>query len=266
MPPADWKLSLEQFFHHRALLFENAPTLHDHCIVSAKDPRIWARPELHRAMVESITSALHANGQSRVLEVGCASGYVACGLAPEVGHYTGVDLASQALAVARSMGLPRADFQISDGAALAFEDDLFDAAFAYDVFTNFPSFADGVRLITEMLRVVRPGGRVLIGSLTKAATAAQFQAHATEVVRELDRVWGPLPAVPLPVSNDHSQDRVGGAAASKVVPAIAGYYFEPADFVALARQHEVEVEIADVHEGNPYRGFRFNVIYTKTPT
>jgi len=251
---ANWKRNLELFFHHRALSVEHPPTILDHCRISGKDPRLWMHRELYTAMIDSVVGALALDRGSNVLEVGCASGFVASGLAPRVGRYCGVDLVEQPLTVARLMALPNAEFLQSDGAALRFADGSFDAAFAYDVFTNFPTFADGAPLITEMLRVVKPGGRVLVGSLTSADTEAQFRAHAAEVGRVLDRMWGPNPIVPEPAP---------ATPAGSPKPAVVGYYFNRADFSALAAANGVGVEFSDVHIGNPFRGFRFNAIFTR---
>ena len=263
--PADWKLRLERFFYDRAAVIEGIPSLFDHCMVSAKDPRISARPDLHADVIDSIMSALAAHAGSNVLEVGCASGYIACGIAPRVGRYTGIDLAAAPLEVARKMKLANAVFRQGDGGALPYADGSFDAAFAYDVYTNFPTFEDGVPLIRDMLRVVRPGGRVLIGSVTNKKKAADFEARVREVAARLEAEQGPVPLPPPPSYGlrDRLRDLWLRRSPPAAAPEIIVYYFDPDDFGRFAKDAGVGLSISDVHKLNPYFGFRYNVVLTK---
>jgi SAM-dependent methyltransferase len=256
MAEADWKVRLERFFHHQAVAIEDAPTLLDHCRISGKEPRLSSRPEIHLDLVESVERALTLDRSSSVLEVGCASGYIACGLAPRVHKYTGVDIAGAALAVARRMELANAEFINADGAALPFEAGLFDAAFANDVVLNFPNFEDCVPLIREMLRVVKPGGRVMIGAVTDKNTAVQFQERAREYSKQLDLEYGPAPsAKSTPTSSSNL--------ASDVPPEAIFYYYDCDRFFEFARSEGIDVRMEHVHGLNPYTDFRYNFIYTR---
>src|SRR5690606_38294128 len=109
---------------------------------------------------------------------------------------SGIDLSVAPLIVARRMQIANAEFRQSDGGTLPFPDGSFDAAFAYDVFSNFPSFGDAVPVLREMVRVVRPGGRVMAGSITDASRAEEFQQHVYAVAAKLEQEVGP--AVPPP--------------------------------------------------------------------
>ena len=254
--PPDWQRRLERFFVGRASLVGRVPTLEDHCLISSKDPRIWTKPEAHRALIDSLQRELALTTDSEVLEVGCASGFIACGLAGRVRRYVGVDLAEPSLAVARSMQLPNAEFRRSDGGALPFADGAFDAAFAYDVFTNFPNFSDGVPLLGEMVRVVKPGGWAMVGSLTRRSTYDAFVKHAAEVSRRLEETDGPWVQVAMPElpSNDPL---------SSVAPQVVTYNFDPGDFVEWALDRGIDVLVTRVHPENPYHQFRFNVLLAK---
>jgi ubiquinone/menaquinone biosynthesis C-methylase UbiE len=268
MAPSDWKLRLERFFYDRGLVIEGVPTLYDHCIVSAKDPRVSARPEIHEDVVASILRALRLDSNSNVLEVGCASGYIACGLAGHVGRYTGVDLAASPLEVARKMNLANAQFFKADGAALPFKNGEFDAAFTYDVFTNFPEFRDGVPLIREMLRVVKPGGLVMVGSVTNKKKSSDFEAHARKVAEQLFAEGGaqPVPTLRQPRFLSRIVQKVLRRGPPDVPSEIVVYYFDPDEFRHLARSEGAAIDISDVHAMNPYFGFRYNVVFTKPAT
>jgi ubiquinone/menaquinone biosynthesis C-methylase UbiE len=267
MAPSDWKLRLERFFYDRGRAISGVPTLYDHCVVSAKDPRVSARPEVHADVIASILRALRLNSASEVLEIGCASGYIACGLAGHVAHYTGIDLAASPLEVARKMNLPNARFIKGDGAALPFENELFDAAFAYDVFTNFPDFEDGVPLIREMLRVVKPGGLVMVGSVTDKKKSSEFEARVRLVAEQLLAEKGPqltptLKQLSLIGRLIQRLPRYGRPPA--VTPEIVVYYYDLDEFRKLARAENITIDISDVHPLNPYLGFRYNVVLEKS--
>jgi SAM-dependent methyltransferase len=101
----------------------------------------------------------------RVLEVGCGTGVVARDLAALVGRrgaVTAVDpsatLLSRARALSRATG-GRIVFRRADGHRLPFADSRFDATLAITVILHVE---DPLRVVKEMTRVTRPGGRVAV--------------------------------------------------------------------------------------------------------
>jgi ubiquinone/menaquinone biosynthesis C-methylase UbiE len=101
----------------------------------------------------------------RVLEVGCGTGVVIRDLAALVGRrgeVVGVDMSRRLLERARALCRPtargtRIALRVADGACLPFASDRFDAALAITVILHV---ADPLRVVREMTRVTRPGGRV----------------------------------------------------------------------------------------------------------
>jgi SAM-dependent methyltransferase len=100
----------------------------------------------------------------RVLEVGCGTGVVVRDLAALVGRrgvVTAVDTSATLLAQARSLsrGVPGAAirFRQGDGHRLPFGDRRFDVTLAITVILHVE---DPLRVVKEMARVTRPGGRV----------------------------------------------------------------------------------------------------------
>lgn len=98
----------------------------------------------------------------RVLEVGVGTG-ISLPDYPRRVKVTGIDLSPEMLAKARQrvaeQKLSNVEAIIEmDAARLAFDDDSFDAAMAMYVMTVVP---DPARVMSEMRRVVRPGGRIL---------------------------------------------------------------------------------------------------------
>ena len=97
----------------------------------------------------------------RVLEVGCGAGVDLARFARGGAVVTGVDLASSAIALARSnfeqQGLP-GTFQVADGEHLPFPDGSFDLVYAHGVVQYTP---DPARLVDECRRVLAPGGEAI---------------------------------------------------------------------------------------------------------
>jgi ubiquinone/menaquinone biosynthesis C-methylase UbiE len=98
------------------------------------------------------------------LDVGCGTGEdvraIASGTADV--SVTGVDASEDKIreARARTLGLPRpVDFRVADAYALPFDDEAFDACRADRVFHHL---MDPVKALAEMVRVLRPGGRVAV--------------------------------------------------------------------------------------------------------
>lgn len=258
---SDWEGASRAFFDQRASQITDV-NFSDLCFVSGRDPRLWSDKLIYTNMIDHIITSTGVGEHSTFLEVGCASGFLAWGLAPRLRRYVGVDMASRAVETAKRLKLPHADFRVANGKRLYFSNDLFDAAICYDVFTNFPSVADGVGIIREMLRTVRPGGRVLIGSVPDVAKREEYEKRVIDVSAELNFRFGP--PVPGP-----ELKRIGLFARIRhflrpVNPGIVCYYFDKKDFFNLGEELRVSTEFTDIHSMNPYAGYRFNVIYTKS--
>jgi ubiquinone/menaquinone biosynthesis C-methylase UbiE len=95
-----------------------------------------------------------------VLDVGCGTGTTDRVLMPRVGSLHGVDISEEMLAKARR-NVPTADYTWYDGEKLPFTDGVFDAAVAICVLHHVPT-SNRFKLVSEMVRVVRPGGVVAI--------------------------------------------------------------------------------------------------------
>ncbi|MCC6534003.1 MAG: class I SAM-dependent methyltransferase [Burkholderiales bacterium] len=261
---ASWQRSLALFFAERAAELGKSPTQEDLCYVSGRDPRLW-QSDMYQDLIDNILELTASDRHSNVLEVGCAAGFVARGLAPRVGRYTGVDLARAPLSVARRIAPSNCAFRRADGARLPFPDHSFDAAFCYDVFTNFPTFAAGAHIVAEMLRVVRSAGRVLIGSIPDEDCKQAYERRVAEVAKELDSRYGPVrPRPPSTGFRPLSTRLLARVVRSQ--PEILCFYFRKQDFLALSDSVGARVQLFDVHRLNPYFGYRFNVVYHKKAT
>jgi ubiquinone/menaquinone biosynthesis C-methylase UbiE len=112
----------------------------------------------YHAMIDEIEAGAVieiARGKD-VLEVGCGTGLVLSRVAQVARRAEGVDLSPGMLAHARERGLRVRE---GDATKLPFDDASFDVVYAFKVLAHVP---DVDRAIAEMVRVVRPGGHVLV--------------------------------------------------------------------------------------------------------
>ena len=131
------------------------------------------------------------------------------------------------------------------------------------MFTNFPRFDDGAGIVEEMLRVVKPGGRVLVGSIPDEATKTAYEARTAEVAARLQAQHGPIDRPPVESPAPGFFDIVARLVRKPVEPQIVCYYFRPEDFIALGDRLGVGATVTNIHPLNPYEGYRFNVIYSR---
>jgi ubiquinone/menaquinone biosynthesis C-methylase UbiE len=124
-------------------------------------------PEIHPGGRQATLGLIEMCGldeTSRVLDVGCGSGATASRIAADYGSQVyGVDISEVMIANAkeraRRLGLlERLDFREADVLDLPFEDGWFDVVIVESVLMPMPG--DKRLAMREMVRVVRPGGKV----------------------------------------------------------------------------------------------------------
>ncbi len=115
-------------------------------------------PEAHAAVVTVVAAELA--GRGRVLEVGVGTGRIGLGLVRSGASLIGLDLSMPMLErlVQNAGGVVLPAVQ-GDATRLPFPDDAFGAAVASHVFHLVP---DHPQALAELVRVVRPGGPVLV--------------------------------------------------------------------------------------------------------
>lgn len=97
----------------------------------------------------------------RVLDYGCGSGYGAARIARSAGHVTAVDVADDAIDYARTQfPADNLDFRTIDPLRpLPFGDGSFDTVLSFQVFEHV---ADTSHYLSEIRRVLRPGGQLVL--------------------------------------------------------------------------------------------------------
>jgi SAM-dependent methyltransferase len=113
--------------------------------------------------LDFLLGKIHA--EDEVLDMGCGTGRFTIPLAERVRSVSGLDLSPMMLATARKKladkGL-EADLREGDMAALPFADASFDVVVSMLALMHIPR-ADRQQVFREVARVLRPGGRLLIG-------------------------------------------------------------------------------------------------------
>lgn len=131
-----------------------------------------------------IFSLLAVQEGETILEVGCGTGGAVRALAPQVGtggRIVGIDASTTMIAEAerRAAGLTLPiEYRVADAHALPFPDHSFDGCYADGVFEILP---DPRRALAEMVRVLRPGGRLVIPG--PDADASAIDATDRDVTR-----------------------------------------------------------------------------------
>jgi SAM-dependent methyltransferase len=132
----------------------------------------------------------------RWLEAACGPGIISRNLAPRVGEVHGVDLTPAMVELARreaaQAGLGNATFAVGDATALELPTASVDGAIARFTIHHIPVPA---RLVEELSRVVRPGGRIVL-----ADHIADFDADAAAWSQEIERLRDPSHWACLPLT------------------------------------------------------------------
>jgi ubiquinone/menaquinone biosynthesis C-methylase UbiE len=136
---------------------------------------------------ELLAKMLGLRGDERGVDLACGPGTLALRFAPHVRWICGLDLTpailKRARASAAAEGLGNLDFAIGDAQALPFADDSLDVAITS---YSLHHMSDAARVIGEMARVVRRGGRVGVIDIR-----TMEDAPAAELNNRIERMRDP---------------------------------------------------------------------------
>ena len=129
----------------------------------------------HAPIARRLVELAGIGANERILDIGCGTGiaaFVATSTVGSLGSVVGVDLAEEAVHLATeratAMGLRQIHFEIADSRALRFTAGSFDA-----VLSCFGHPLVGRdRCLAEVRRVLRPGGRAVLGTWNAAKPSA----------------------------------------------------------------------------------------------
>ena len=123
-----------------------------------------------------------------VLEVGYGRGELLLHCALNGATVAGVDYSGEAYAIAReTLGkFPDADLRLADCKKLPFDSDAFDRVFSADVIEHL-CFEDAVEMLTEMYRVTKPGGFMLVHTTPNTVFTKYVYPWAKHILRRIDQ-------------------------------------------------------------------------------
>jgi SAM-dependent methyltransferase len=170
---------------------------------------LWAMNRSHSRLTDWGLAHVAINTTAAILDVGCGGGRTIQKMAARAsaGLVCGVDYSAESVAVSRRTNAPlvasgRVDIRQASVAHLPFRDDEFDLVTAVETHYYWPDLAQNVR---EILRVLRPGGTVII-------IAEGYKGSKYDRLQQL--VMKPLRSVHLDV--EEHRDLLAGAGYAEV--------------------------------------------------
>jgi SAM-dependent methyltransferase len=200
-------------------------TEHESWQVSGDAAEVYERcfvPAIFGAWAPQIADAARVASDDRVLDVGCGTGVLARTAADRVtdeSQVTGLDLNEGMLAVARRLR-PQVDWRQGDATKLPLPAESYDVVVSQFALMYFPDRSAAIR---EMLRVLKPGGRLAVA------------------------VWGPYErATGYVILTEIAQRRCGQAAADVLTaPFALGEEDGLRDLFEAAGVDEPNIELRD---------------------
>ncbi len=134
-----------------------------------------------RRLVARFCRIMAPIAKSDILEVGCGAGAF-LGRIKGAKSLSGIDYSSSAVELAKT-NLP-GNFVCCEAAAIPFPAKSFDIVFSFGVFFYFDSTKYAERVLREMIRVARPGGRVFIFDINDARKKTIYEKVRSAEARE----------------------------------------------------------------------------------
>ena len=130
----------------------------------------------HKPLERKLLAEFAAGTPGRIADVGCGPGHVAAYLHEQGAEVVGLDLSPAMVEQARALH-PDVDLEVGDMRALPLADGLLGGIVALYSLIHIPR-AEVAAVLREFRRVLRPGGRLLVGF------------HIGEEIRHSEEWWG----------------------------------------------------------------------------
>lgn len=159
MKNAEHEDRIREEFTKQAALFAESPKMRDE--------------EALRKLIELVS----AGPADTVLDVACGPGIVVCAFAQVVANATGIDLTPAMIERARSLqeekGLTNVSWQVGDVRRIPFSDGSFSIVTSRYAFHHLE---EPQAVLAEMVRVCKPGGRIVVVDVAASDTRSKADA------------------------------------------------------------------------------------------
>lgn len=162
-------------------------TKHNQTIVAqfAQQAIPFAELPGHSQSMQMLIELSGVSASDDVLDIACGPGLVACAFAPYARHVTGIDITPQMIEQAKARQeekqLRNLLWQVGDVLPLPFADARFSVVLTR---YSFHHFLNPAAVLAEMLRVCRPGGKVMIADVVQPP-------EKTEAFDQLEKLRDP---------------------------------------------------------------------------
>lgn len=136
-------------------------------------------PEKTNVMIKTIIEGLKLDKSKSLMDLGCGGGWILKNLKPYADKIYGLDFSFEMLKFALTT-CPGEIFLGGDIGKLPFKPNIFDRALAYYVVLNFTDDRYVERSLREIFRVLKMGGRALIGQLPDKDRSRDYDAAKNE--------------------------------------------------------------------------------------
>ena len=139
---------------------------------------VWPQEKID-VMTQTIVDGLQLKTNDSLVDLGCGGGWILGQLKPYVAHIVGLDFSQSMLTKARQF-CPEDDFVCGEIGRLPFAGESFDHALSYFVFLNFLDDDFVEQGLLDALRVLRKGGRLLVGQLPDKSKSSLYDRAKEE--------------------------------------------------------------------------------------
>ncbi len=148
------------------------------------DGVVWP-PEKINILIDHVRHALDLNGNDILLDLGCGGGWILDRLGVLAARGFGCDLSIEML---RNASGRRPLFN-ADACALPLKDGCCDRVLCYFVLINFMDLNAVEQAISEIIRVLKPGGRAVIGQIPDKTQSSMYDQEKARYVDYCQKVF-----------------------------------------------------------------------------
>ncbi|MGR6035704.1 MAG: class I SAM-dependent methyltransferase [Candidatus Nitrosoglobus sp.] len=154
---------------------QHAAAIHKQTIIAQFSQQAVPFAELpgHSQSIQMLIEMSGVSSTDTVLDVACGPGLVACEFAPYAKHVTGIDITPRMIEQAKERqqekSLNNLTWQVGDVLPLPFPDSQFSIVLTRYTFHHF---LNPKAVLSEMVRVCKPGGKIMIADVVQSPEKA----------------------------------------------------------------------------------------------